>query len=54
MLSKVKIPKKFFTISNQIVLIAILARFLSPITADLSFLILAGYALLGKKEIIRP
>ena len=54
MLSKVnKIPKKFFTISNQIVLIAILARFLSPITADLSFLILAGYALLGKKEIIR-
>lgn len=34
-------------------LLAVFARLASPVTADLSFLILAGYALLGRRQVIQ-
>ena len=39
--------------SDWILLLAIIARLASPITADLSFIILAIYALRGNQEVIK-
>ena len=38
---------------NWILILAVLARLASPATADFSYLVLAGYALLGRRQVIQ-
>ena len=39
--------------TNWILILAVLARLASPATADFSYLVLAGYALLGRRQVIQ-